>query len=161
MTPHFLGPRPNSYTFTKSIAEFVVSTEGKGLPRIIIRPSIISSVWKEPIPGWTDNANGPSSDQIAVFIVNGLSKALLLWRLRLAQAQRARWLGFRFAPHCGLKLPLFNVDCRTPSLIPCRSTSWCASPHPVVSMSCLSYCRPTSSSPPFGTRRRKSLPRCN
>ena len=26
---------------------------------LLFRPSIIIPVWKEPIPGWTDNINGP------------------------------------------------------------------------------------------------------
>ena len=58
MTPHFLGPRPNSYTFTKSIAEYVVAVEGKDVPCVILRPSIVCPVWKAPLPGWVDNANG-------------------------------------------------------------------------------------------------------
>jgi fatty acyl-CoA reductase len=60
LTPHFLGERPNSYTFTKSIAEYVMATEGKGLPAIIVRPSIVGSTWKDPLPGWSDNFNGNS-----------------------------------------------------------------------------------------------------
>jgi len=26
----------------------------------IVRPSIIGAIWKEPLPGWTDNLNGPT-----------------------------------------------------------------------------------------------------
>ena len=59
VTPHFLGVRPNSYTFTKSIAEVVMATEGKDLPAVIVRPSIVSCTWKDPLPGWVDNYNGP------------------------------------------------------------------------------------------------------
>jgi len=54
VTPHFLGVRPNSYTFTKSIAEVVMATEGRDLPAVIVRPSIVSCTWKDPLPGWAD-----------------------------------------------------------------------------------------------------------
>lgn len=30
------------------------------LPVVIIRPSIVIPIWKEPLPGWTDNINGPT-----------------------------------------------------------------------------------------------------
>lgn len=26
----------------------------------LLRPSIVIPVWKEPVPGWTDNINGPT-----------------------------------------------------------------------------------------------------
>eukprot|EP00042_Codosiga_hollandica_P041548 m.370617 g.370617 ORF g.370617 m.370617 type:complete len:518 (-) comp56134_c1_seq2:44-1597(-) len=59
LTPQLIGERPNTYTFTKSIAEHLMATEGKDLPAIIVRPSIVGSTWKEPFPGWVDNFNGP------------------------------------------------------------------------------------------------------
>ncbi len=58
LSPALIADRPNSYTFTKSIAEYMVSTEGKDLPVIIVRPSIVVPTWKEPMPGWCDNLNG-------------------------------------------------------------------------------------------------------
>ena len=30
------------------------------LPTTIVRPSIVIPIWKAPIPGWTDNINGPT-----------------------------------------------------------------------------------------------------
>nr|CAD7449193.1 unnamed protein product [Timema bartmani] len=30
------------------------------MPVLILRPSIVVPVWKEPLPGWTDNINGPT-----------------------------------------------------------------------------------------------------
>lgn len=30
------------------------------MPVVIIRPSIVIPIWKEPLPGWTDNINGPT-----------------------------------------------------------------------------------------------------
>ncbi|XP_041471919.1 fatty acyl-CoA reductase 1-like isoform X1 [Lytechinus variegatus] len=66
LTPKLLGKRPNTYTFTKALAEYVVMEEGKGLPICITRPSIVGASWKEPFPGWIDNFNGPSGVFIAV-----------------------------------------------------------------------------------------------
>ncbi|XP_071495032.1 fatty acyl-CoA reductase 1-like [Diadema antillarum] len=66
LTPKLLGKRPNTYTFTKALAEYIVVEEGRGLPICITRPSIVGASWKEPFPGWIDNFNGPSGIFIAV-----------------------------------------------------------------------------------------------
>lgn len=66
ITPKLLGKRPNTYTFTKALAEYLVTVEGKGMPICITRPSIVGASWKEPFPGWIDNFNGPSGVFIAV-----------------------------------------------------------------------------------------------
>ncbi|RVE41034.1 hypothetical protein evm_014315 [Chilo suppressalis] len=59
LTPKYLGEIPNTYTFTKQLAEHVVY-ENKGLlPAVIIRPSIVISSVEEPFPGWIENFNGP------------------------------------------------------------------------------------------------------
>ncbi len=58
LTKHFVGTRPNTYTFTKSIAEALVASYSRELPVAIVRPSIIGSTWKGPIAGWVDNFNG-------------------------------------------------------------------------------------------------------
>lgn len=55
-----VGKRPNTYTFTKSIAEALVASYASRLPVAIVRPSIIGSTWKAPVPGWVDNFNGPA-----------------------------------------------------------------------------------------------------
>jgi len=62
------GDRPNTYTFTKAIAEQLVHDEGEGLPVCIVRPSIVVSSWKEPVPGWVDNLNGPTG----LFLIAGI-----------------------------------------------------------------------------------------
>lgn len=51
---------PNTYTFTKSLAEQCVKEYGDHLPIIIFRPSIVISTLDEPMPGWIDNFNGPA-----------------------------------------------------------------------------------------------------
>lgn len=52
---------PNTYTFTKKLAENVCKDYKyeTGLPITILRPSIITSTEVEPCPGWIDNFNGP------------------------------------------------------------------------------------------------------
>jgi len=65
LTTKIINDRPNTYTFTKALAEYVVSQETKELPLAIIRPSIVGSSWREPIPGWVDNYNGPSGLVVA------------------------------------------------------------------------------------------------
>ncbi|TKS72947.1 Fatty acyl-CoA reductase 1 [Collichthys lucidus] len=65
MTPKLIGKRPNTYTFTKALAEYMVQQEAGDLNVAIIRPSIVGASWKEPFPGWIDNFNGPSGIFIA------------------------------------------------------------------------------------------------
>ncbi|XP_034974522.1 fatty acyl-CoA reductase 1 isoform X1 [Zootoca vivipara] len=65
ITPKLIGDRPNTYTYTKALAEYIVQLEGAKLNVAIIRPSIVGASWKEPFPGWIDNFNGPSGLFIA------------------------------------------------------------------------------------------------
>lgn len=65
ITPKVLGDQPNTYTYTKAMAEYVLQQEGGNLNIAIIRPSIVGASWKEPFPGWIDNFNGPSGLFIA------------------------------------------------------------------------------------------------
>ncbi|XP_012056999.1 PREDICTED: putative fatty acyl-CoA reductase CG5065 [Atta cephalotes] len=60
MTDKILGKLPNTYAFTKALAESLVEESMSHIPAIIMRPSVIIPIWKEPIPGWTDNINGPT-----------------------------------------------------------------------------------------------------
>ncbi|EDW75357.2 uncharacterized protein Dwil_GK20125 [Drosophila willistoni] len=57
--------QPNTYTFTKSLAEHVVNSYRDQLPIFIFRPSIVISTLEEPVPGWTDNFNGPTGLLVA------------------------------------------------------------------------------------------------
>ncbi|XP_054055817.1 fatty acyl-CoA reductase 1 isoform X2 [Rissa tridactyla] len=65
ITPKLIGDRPNTYIYTKALAEYVVQQEGAKLNTAIIRPSIVGASWKDPFPGWIDNFNGPSGLFIA------------------------------------------------------------------------------------------------
>ncbi|CAL7940810.1 unnamed protein product [Xylocopa violacea] len=56
-TPNILKDHPNSYTFTKHLAEHEV--KNGHIPAAIVRPSMITGSWKEPVPGWTISKNGP------------------------------------------------------------------------------------------------------
>ncbi|XP_076862675.1 fatty acyl-CoA reductase 1 isoform X1 [Brachyhypopomus gauderio] len=67
ITPRLIGDRPNTYTYTKALAECVVQQESGKVNVGIIRPSIVGASWQEPFPGWIDNFNGPSG----VFIAAG------------------------------------------------------------------------------------------
>lgn len=54
-----LGEHPNTYTFTKHLAEHEVAKCAAKFPCGIVRPSMITGSWKEPVPGWTISKNGP------------------------------------------------------------------------------------------------------
>lgn len=49
LTPKMVGSRPNTYTYTKSIAEYLLKEGGGSLPIAIFRPSIVGSTYQEPI----------------------------------------------------------------------------------------------------------------
>lgn len=55
ITPLLLQPRPNTYTFTKALAEHILVNDAGDIPLSIIRPSIVCGAWREPEPGWVDN----------------------------------------------------------------------------------------------------------
>uniref|UniRef100_A0A1B6GGU4 Fatty acyl-CoA reductase n=1 Tax=Cuerna arida TaxID=1464854 RepID=A0A1B6GGU4_9HEMI len=59
VTPSLLKNHPNTYTFTKALAEHEVANSFESFPSCIIRPSMIVGAWKEPVPGWTNSKNGP------------------------------------------------------------------------------------------------------
>ncbi|ROL51612.1 Fatty acyl-CoA reductase 1 [Anabarilius grahami] len=50
ITPKLLGERPNTYTYTKALAEHLVQQECGNLNIAIVRPSIVGASWKEPFP---------------------------------------------------------------------------------------------------------------
>ncbi|KAF5291778.1 hypothetical protein FQA39_LY14266 [Lamprigera yunnana] len=55
ITPHILGSWPNTYVFTKSIAEECVRQMGSKLPITVVRPSILACTAAEPVRGWINN----------------------------------------------------------------------------------------------------------
>ncbi|XP_071653071.1 putative fatty acyl-CoA reductase CG5065 isoform X3 [Temnothorax longispinosus] len=50
---------PNTYTFTKAIAEGFLRDESGDLPVGIFRPAVVMSSANEPLVGWIDNMYGP------------------------------------------------------------------------------------------------------
>lgn len=51
-----MGNFPNTYVFTKRMAEhLLVESNKKNVPMYIIRPSIIAASLEEPVPGWIDS----------------------------------------------------------------------------------------------------------
>lgn len=59
MQKEILGTQPNTYTYTKRLAEILVRDHYGKLPVCIVRPSIVSPAFQEPLPGWVDSLNGP------------------------------------------------------------------------------------------------------
>jgi fatty acyl-CoA reductase len=59
LTPGILKDHPNTYTFTKHLAEHEVNKYATKFPVGIVRPSMIVGAWQEPVPGWTISKNGP------------------------------------------------------------------------------------------------------
>lgn len=60
LTPKVIGNRPNTYTFTKALAESWLKENKGDLPVAIVRPSIVLSTIHGPLKGWVDNWNGPT-----------------------------------------------------------------------------------------------------
>lgn len=67
----FLKPHPNTYTFTKQLAENLIKRELANYPAGIIRPSVVYGTYKSPMPGWVGSANNGH-----IGFVAGFSKGL-------------------------------------------------------------------------------------
>ena len=53
-----LGKFPNAHCYTKRMTEHLLSSNNiKGIPIIILRPSILGAALNEPVPGWTDTTS--------------------------------------------------------------------------------------------------------
>ncbi|XP_052738909.1 putative fatty acyl-CoA reductase CG5065 [Bicyclus anynana] len=60
LEPKLISSEPNTYSYTKAITEDLVAKYNAKFPIAIGRPSIVTAAWKEPMPGWVDNLNGPT-----------------------------------------------------------------------------------------------------
>ncbi|XP_071876915.1 fatty acyl-CoA reductase 1-like [Bombus fervidus] len=49
---------PNTYTFSKNLAEQIVASKCKDMPVAIVRPSVIGAALIEPCPGWIQGTSG-------------------------------------------------------------------------------------------------------
>ncbi|XP_027347465.1 fatty acyl-CoA reductase 3-like [Abrus precatorius] len=45
---------PNTYVFTKAMGEMLVGTLKENMSIVIVRPTIVTSTYKEPFPGWVE-----------------------------------------------------------------------------------------------------------
>jgi len=52
---------PNTYTFTKSLAESLIAKHGAGLPIAIVRPAIVETSVAKPFRGWNEGINTSAS----------------------------------------------------------------------------------------------------
>nr|CAI5843146.1 unnamed protein product [Callosobruchus analis] len=75
LTSRIIGKWPNTYTFTKALAENVVKDLAGTLPIGIFRPAVVVSTYNEPISGWTNHMNGPAG--IAAAVVSGVVRVIM------------------------------------------------------------------------------------
>ncbi|CAO1377125.1 unnamed protein product [Diamesa serratosioi] len=71
-----LKSHPNTYTYTKRLAELMVRDEYVNIPVCIVRPSIVTPACKEPLPGWVDSLNGPVGIMLAA--AKGVIRSLMV-----------------------------------------------------------------------------------
>jgi hypothetical protein len=57
-----VGGCPNTYVYTKGLAEQLLETKRGSVPLAIVRPSIVTAAESEPFPGWVDNMNGATGN---------------------------------------------------------------------------------------------------
>lgn len=55
---------PNTYVFTKAMGEMLVGQLKENIPVVIVRPTIVTSTYKEPFPGWAEGIR--TVDSLAV-----------------------------------------------------------------------------------------------
>ncbi|KAJ3639784.1 hypothetical protein Zmor_003121 [Zophobas morio] len=60
LTPKLLESWPNTYTFTKALAENLIQDNYGNFPLGIFRPGIVTSTYKEPLENWSDSNSGPN-----------------------------------------------------------------------------------------------------
>ncbi|CAO1398848.1 unnamed protein product [Diamesa tonsa] len=76
MQKQILDYHPNTYTYTKRLAEIMVRDEYANIPICIVRPSIVTPSYKEPFPGWVDSLNGPVGIMLAA--AKGVLRSMLM-----------------------------------------------------------------------------------
>ncbi|ESQ37560.1 hypothetical protein EUTSA_v10002499mg [Eutrema salsugineum] len=66
---------PNTYVFTKSMGEMLLGYHRENLPLVIIRPTMITSTFSEPFPGWIEGLR--TIDSVIVAFGKGRLKCFL------------------------------------------------------------------------------------
>ncbi|XP_035228871.1 putative fatty acyl-CoA reductase CG5065 isoform X2 [Stegodyphus dumicola] len=77
LLPKLMDGRPTTYHYSKALAENLLVSEGGGLPIAIVRPSIVTAAFKEPMPGWVDGVNGPTT--FIIMTGQGLLRTMLVY----------------------------------------------------------------------------------
>ncbi|XP_078154590.1 uncharacterized protein LOC144549710, partial [Carex rostrata] len=93
--------RPNTYTFTKAVAEHCVNENRGQLPVAIARPSIVTASFKEPFPGWIDSFNATdfqnsNNNEYSTTIENknGLTRTLPIYNITSGDVNPTTWEEF-------------------------------------------------------------------
>ncbi|KAL9247303.1 hypothetical protein vseg_020747 [Gypsophila vaccaria] len=55
---------PNVYVFTKALGEMLLMQEKGDIPLVFLRPTIVTSIFKDPLPGWVEGIR--TIDSLAV-----------------------------------------------------------------------------------------------
>ncbi|KFK33883.1 hypothetical protein AALP_AA5G072700, partial [Arabis alpina] len=66
---------PNTYVFTKSMGEMLLGNHKENFPLVIIRPTMITSTFSEPFPGWIEGLR--TIDSVIVAYGKGRLKCFL------------------------------------------------------------------------------------
>ncbi|XP_074267499.1 alcohol-forming fatty acyl-CoA reductase-like [Silene latifolia] len=65
---------PHVYVFTKALGEMLLMQEKEDIPLVFIRPTIVTSTFKEPFPGWVEGMR--TVDSIAIAYGKGRLKCM-------------------------------------------------------------------------------------
>lgn len=72
--PNLLCGMPNTYTFSKQLAEILLEMHRGDLSLAIVRPTCVGASFREPIPGWIDKVGAGAT----VFLASGMGQLSLL-----------------------------------------------------------------------------------
>lgn len=76
--PDLIKGFPNTYTYTKHLAEDLIKNYAGDVPVVVFRPAIVMPTFQEPVSGWINNLYGP------VGLMYGISMgAIHVFRLKL------------------------------------------------------------------------------
>ena len=70
----YIGQYPNTYTYTKQLAEKSLFKKRGNVNVVLFRPSIIAGAYKDPFPGWTDSLSAAGG--LSLLVGLGLVKDL-------------------------------------------------------------------------------------
>ncbi|XP_073847276.1 putative fatty acyl-CoA reductase CG5065 isoform X4 [Musca autumnalis] len=124
VTPKLLPPHPNTYTYTKRLAEIYVRDQYETMPVIIARPSIVLPSAFEPVNGWVDNLNGPVG--LMVGAGKGVIRSMLIDRRHKSEAIPVDYAinGLVVIPYefCTnprpQEIPVYNITCAERRKVP-------------------------------------------